>query len=198
MHVALDMDDVLLDFFGGVLDAFEREYGVRPDWDGAPWGPKAVAFTKHPLLLESGYKSWWDWLRDRSWLWANFPAIPGAVGGVARLRADGHFIEVVTSKPDWAEHNVWKWLGLWRPPVQAVTLTKQGERKVDRTDADIIVDDKLATCTEFVQEKRQAVWFNRGPERLDGARHHRLYEAHDWTEVVEVVRKAAAVHAAAA
>lgn len=196
MHVALDLDDVCVDFFNGVVDAFTREYGVRPPFDGSPWGPDAHAFTKHPLLLASGYDSWWDWLRDREWLWANFPAIPGAIGGIQLLRAQGHYVEIVTSKPDWAEHNVWKWLGLWRPAVNAVTITKKDERKVDRTAADLIIDDKLQTCLEFVDEGRKAVWFNRGPAGIPPLARAfvpplHLFEAHNWEEVIEIVRRTA-------
>ena len=161
LHIATDLDDVVLDFAPSVLEAFRKEYGVTIPFDGDAWGADMIAFGHHPLLLESGYKSWWDWLRDREWLWATFPAVPGAIGGIKRLRAAGHYVECVTSKPDWAEHNVWKWLGRWRPAFQRVTVVSPGQRKVDLTEADVIVDDKLGTCDEFLRAGRQAIWFNR-------------------------------------
>ena len=116
MHLAVDLDDVVLDFANGVLNAFETEFGETHPYDGDPWGPSMVAFTKHPTLLAAGYKSWWDWLRARDWLWSNFPAVPGAIGGLQTLRHQGHYLECVTSKPEWAEPQVWKWLGKWRAP----------------------------------------------------------------------------------
>ena len=128
-----------------VMETFQREYGARPEYDGQPWGAQATAFYKHPLLLESGYASWWDWLRDRDWLWSTFPAVEGAIGGIKRLRAAGHYVECVTSKPEWAEFNVWKWLGKWRPAFNQVTIVNTGQSKLDFTDADVIVDDKLDT-----------------------------------------------------
>lgn len=184
MHVAVDLDDVVLDFMPSVMETFYREYGVRPDYDGQPWGDQAKAFYKHPLLMASGYKSWWDWLRDREWLWATFPAIPGAIGGIKVLRNRGHYVEAVTSKPAWAEHNVWKWLGRWRPPFNQVTIVTTGQRKVDFTKADVIVDDKLMTCVEFESDGRKAIHFQRSaafPHQPTS----QLYVATNWTEVVD-------------
>lgn len=180
LHVAVDLDDVVLDFMPSVMGAFYKEYGERPEFDGAPWGQDAVAFTKHPLLLESGYSSWWEWLRDREWLWATFPAVPGAIGGVKRLRNAGHYVECVTSKPEWAEHNVWKWMGKWRPAFNRVTIVGSGERKIGRTDADLVVDDKLETCRDFASSGRLAVWFNRGPFMHPPD----VFQAEDWRGVV--------------
>ncbi len=187
MHIAIDLDDVVLDFMPSVMAAFEREYGVRPEYDGQPWGKQAVDFAKHPMFLESGYKSWWDWLRDREWLWATFPAIPGAIGGIKRLRASGHYVECVTSKPEWAEHNVWKWMGRWRPPFNQVTIVTNGQRKVEFTKADVIVDDKLATCREF----RRAIWFNRSrsisEEMAKGNAIKDVMVAWHWEHVIELI-----------
>lgn len=183
LHVAVDLDDVVLDFMAGVFSAFEREYGVRPEYDQQPWGSAAVEFTRHPMFLESGYQNWWGWLRDREWLWATFGTVPGAIGGIKRLRAAGHYVECVTSKPEWAEHNVWKWLGRWRPAFHAVTIVTAGDRKVDFTDADVLVDDKPQNCVEFMEVGRHAVLFDRSQR----AEHCGAYTARDWESVVKVV-----------
>lgn len=189
MHVAIDLDDVVLDFFPHVLACFEREFGQTPDYDGHPWGDAAVAFTKHPALLAAGYKSWWDWLRDREWLWAIAPAVPGAIGGIETLRNMGHYVECVTSKPEWAEHNVWKWLGKWRPKFHRVTIidSKAGQRKVDMTDAELIVDDKLLTCEEFRDAGRKAVLFDRSSVsyRYDPRKFPGIHVAHTWADIVQ-------------
>lgn len=190
LHVAVDLDDVTVDFLGSLLKMFELEYGVTPEYDGAPWGGKAAAFARHPLFHESGYEDWWDWLRDREWLWALFPAVPGAIGGIKRLRADGNYIEAVTTKPEWAEHDVWKWLGKWRPPFNAATIVPPGVRKLDRTQADVIVDDKLGTCEEFAQAGRFGVWLDRRTITVPHWRRprRRLLRAENWEEVVRFVR----------
>jgi len=188
MHVAVDLDDVTLEFMHGVLHAFETEYGVKVDYDGASWGPRAVAFTKHPLLLESGYKNWWGWLRDREWLWAQFPAVPGAIGGIKRLRAAGHYVEAVTSKPEWAEHNVWKWLGRWRPAFHRVTIVSPGQAKLDFTEAKVIIDDKYETCLDFAANGRYGIWFDRATPSRPSPHTPRLLQATDWEHVITIVK----------
>lgn len=181
MHVAIDLDDVTVDFCGGLTRSYELEFGVPlADLNAVgSWGLKLGEPTD--VLLAAGYRSVWDWLKDREWLWGQFPAVPGAIGGIATLRAQGHYVEAVTSKPKWAEHNVWKWLGRWRPPFNRVTIVNSKQRKVDLTDAGVIVDDKLATCQEFVKAGRAAVWFSRYGDCMVG---QTLDTAHSWDEVV--------------
>jgi hypothetical protein len=183
-HVAIDLDDVTVDFVNGMLASYELEFGERiVVGEGGTWGPAMTEFFSvgTDTLAAAGYRSAWAWLREREWLWAQFPAVPGAIGGITTLRAQGHYVEAVTSKPKWAEHNVWKWLGRWRPPFNRVTIVNSAQRKVDLTDARIIVDDKLATCQEFDKAGRFGVWF----DRYGGTAHPRL--ATNWIEVVYAV-----------
>lgn len=186
MRIAVDMDDVMLDFMNNVMTCFYREYGISVKWDGDPWGPDAVAFTKHSAFKTSGYKDWWGWLRDRDWLWGIAPAIPGAIGGVKQLRAAGHYLELVTSKPEWAEPQVWRWLGKWRPAFERVTITKPGTPKVTATNADLIIDDKLETCSGFIEAGRYAIHFDRTmyASTTDG---ERFFVAKDWQDVLDSV-----------
>jgi hypothetical protein len=189
-HVAVDLDDVCLDFSRSVVETFQREYGIDHAYDGDPWGPSMTALAKHPKILASGYKSWWDWLKARDWLWSTFGAVPGAIGGIQQLRAMGCYVECVTAKPEWAEFNVWKWLGKWRPAFHRVTIVTNGQLKIDFTEADVIVDDKLETCRQFHAEGRQAIWFSQAKEgypleTTDG----RFKVAWDWDHVLEYVRE---------
>lgn len=152
MHIAVDLDDVILDFAGGVQRAIQTEYGVHVELD--TWE------LKHKLDPILG-QSWWTWLKTRDWLWPNFPAIEGAIGGLAQLRRDGHYLEIVTSKPEWAEYSVWKWLGKWRPPVNRVTImdSNAGVTKSQSTDAQLLIDDRNLNCEEFIAAGRSAVLF---------------------------------------
>ncbi len=148
LHIAVDLDDVTIDFFQGNIDAMYREFGVlllKEDvttWDDNP--------VKLFPWADYGYADWWGWLRTRDWLWATFPAIPGAIGGVHALRAAGHNVECLTAKPDWAEPQVWRWLGRWRVPFQAVTIADLTTPKSTLTQADILVDDKPSTIEDWV------------------------------------------------
>lgn len=158
VHIAVDMDDVMLDFVGGLRAAVLKEYGVEitddqiTDWD------------LHPILDPIIGYSWWEWLKKREWLWANFPAIDGAIGSIDYLREEGHYMELVTAKPKWAEHNVWKWLGKWRPAFHRVTIvppSSNGNTKVWATDANLLIDDKPSNCEAFLFMGRDAILFDR-------------------------------------
>ena len=118
MHIAVDLDDVVLDFVGGVRNAVKTEFGVElQDSD-------FTQFNLSPLLNPIIGRSWWSWMEDRAWIWAGFPAVDGAIGSLERLRRDGHYLECITSKPKWAEYNTWRWLGRWRPPFQRVDFSR--------------------------------------------------------------------------
>ena len=152
-HLAVDLDDVVLDLTGGVARTVAREYDVPlPVFDN--WDMNAVLT---PILGQP----WMKWMRSKDWLWSTFPAIDGAIGGLETLRRQGYYLECLTSKPQWAEPQVWKWMGLWRPPFHRVTIVGPEERKVDLTDADLIVDDKPENCQAFLDDWRGAILFTR-------------------------------------
>ena len=98
MHIAVDLDGVVVDFIGGVLNVIEKETAVTipkrdiKGWNFGDYGPDAALG-----------KDWFEWLRTKDWLWAGFDAIDGAVGGIQTLRDRGHFVEAITHKPAWAE-----------------------------------------------------------------------------------------------
>jgi 5'(3')-deoxyribonucleotidase len=155
LHAAIDLDDVCLDLVGGVCAAVSKEYGVDLQ-------PEQIVDWNFNLYLEPilGEK-WMKWMRRRDWLWSTFPAVPGAIGGIDTLRRRGVYLELLTSKPDWAENQVWKWLGLWRPAFNRVTIVGPEDRKVDFTDADVLVDDKPQNVGEFLKAGRRAILFTR-------------------------------------
>jgi hypothetical protein len=164
MHVALDMDDVVVDFEQGILRSIQIEYGVElqsPEW--TPTGSTLSELGREYF----GRGGFWGWMKERDWVWATFQPVPGAIGGIRRLRQDGHTIELVTSKPEWAEPQVWRWLGKWRPPVNRVTLmrTDEGTKAEACPTADILIDDRPANCQSFLDDGRMAVLFDRSNNR---------------------------------
>ncbi len=185
-HVAIDLDDVVLDFYGGLRAVLKKEYGVelRPD--------QMAAWDLHGVIDPIVGRSWWQWLRERDWLWSHLPAVDGAIGGIERLRAAGLYVELVTSKPEWAEYAVWRWLGKWRPRFHRVTIVPTSERKVDHTDAELLVDDRPENCLEFVDDGRVAILFDR-PHNQDFALVPGMGRARTWEQVVELVRMESAV-----
>lgn len=178
-HIAIDMDDVLVDLVGGVRQVIRKEYDIDlPEfvsWDLNQW--------LKPILGEP----WMKWMRRRDWLWPTFPAIDGAIGGISTLRQRGYYLEIVTSKPEWAEAGVFEWLGKWRPPVHRVTIMSGDTRKVDVTDADLIIDDKPENCQGFVDERRLAILLDR-PHNRRYTTPRGIVRAVGWAEVLEQIR----------
>lgn len=196
MHIAVDQDDVCLDFIGRIRECFRKEFGYEgiPNYSGNPWSQEVVEFTKHPALLAAGYRDWWDWIRERDWLWGTADAVDGALGGLRTLRNRGHYLELITSKPRWAEPQVFRWLEKWRPPFQQVTIinSQNGDRKIDYTRADIVIDDKIQTCQDFADAGRMAVLFDPSLTHVDKDLPH-IYYAASWASVLEVIDEAAQV-----
>lgn len=191
MHIALDLDDTILDHYELVNRALKTEFGVEfppEQWqtrdavtaDGRRiWGPELMG---HFSDDES-------WLRDRDWIWALAQPIDGALGALRILRRQGHVLEIVTAKPQWAEWVTQKWLGRWRPPVQKTTIMPLDGKKTEWTDAEILVDDSPRHCTDFVEAGRKAILFDR-PHNRDfnfSGPYVGGYYAFDWNDVLELI-----------
>jgi len=117
LHIALDLDDVVLDFVAGILDTVNRDYdaNVQPseitDWNFGQFIDEIIG------------KPWFEWLEEHAWLWGEkFKPVPGAIGGIEKLRRAGHYIEIVTAKPEWAEDATWLWLAKYKPRVHRLTI----------------------------------------------------------------------------
>lgn len=183
LHIAVDMDDVIVDFVGGLLEAIKTEYNIEID-------PESITqWDLHPLLDPIIGYSWWRWLRDREWLWANFPAMPGAIGNIEKLRREGHYIEIITSKPEWAEHNVWKWLGKWRPAVNRVTIVKVDQPKHAFTNAVVLIDDKLENCQGFTETGRYGILFRSYQNRDIYGTTNRALHAESWNDIPDIIER---------
>ena len=159
LHIAVDLDDVVLDFVGGLIEAVKKEYGITIDPDSI------TDFNLRPVLDPLLGRNWWTWMQERNWLWSNFPAMDGAIGHLEMLRRDEHYLELLTSKPKWAEYNVYRWLGKWRPPFQAVTIVGKDDVKAEHSPADILIDDKLENVMGFANDGRPALLYDRPHNR---------------------------------
>ncbi len=153
-----------------------------------------TAWDLGPVLNPIVGHDWWEWWAERDWLWAQAPAVPGAIGGIRTLRRAGHYLEIITSKPEWAEPQTWRWLGKWRPPVHRVTIVPFSKerpiRKCDVTNAVLLVDDKPETCVEWVESRldRTAFLYNRPHNRAGfTSRSERIVRVNNWVQVLKEV-----------
>ena len=162
-HVALDLDDVVLDFVGGVCEVITRDFGVevcREDITNWNFGQ----FVDHIIG-----RPWFEWLEDHSELWGDkFRPLTGAIGGIEKLRRAGHYLEIVTAKPGWAEDATWDWLAKYKPRVHRLTIVPLDHisNKHEVTDADVLVDDKFENCEEWAKDGRPALLFSQ-PHNAD-------------------------------
>ena len=186
LRIAVDLDDVTIDFFQGNIDSMYREFGVYLlKEDVLTWDDNLVKLFP---WKDYGYKSWWEWLRERDWLWATFPAIPGAIGGIHALRKQGYYVECLTSKPEWAEAQVWRWLGRWRPAFQQVTIVDMDHPKHEASDADILIDDKYENVANWVTSdlERFGILYDQ-PWNRHYELPERVVRVSTWHGVLEVV-----------
>lgn len=177
---------MILDLTGGVIAAVQRERGVTVE----PFTEWHIDNVLKPILGEP----WMKWMRRKDWLWATFPVIEGAIGALEDLHRAGHYVECITSKPEWARHSVWKWLSLWRPYFDRVTIVGMDDSKADFTDADILIDDKPKNCEEFVAnlDGRVAILFERSHNRLTPTASPAIFRADGWDAVLAVIQVFAA------
>ena len=185
-HIAFDLDDVILDFVGGLRAAIQKEYGVSiPD-------STIEDFNLSPYLDPILGEGWWGWLKRRDWLWGNFPAVDGAIGTLERLRREGFYTEIVTSKQEWADYAVWKWLGKWRPPVQRVTIVRKDDNKAHFSDAYVLVDDKEENVLDWIASRpgRKALLFSRPHNRnVETGDDWGVSRVNNWQEVYTEIRR---------
>ncbi len=184
-RVAVDFDDVVVEFFAGVIESVRQEYGVElavtDNWSTQP--------LKQSHIFGEG-RTWWDWLREHDWVWATYAPVDGAIGGITQLRQAGHYVEGLTSKPQWAEWVVWKWLGRWRVPFNSVTIVPEGADKSAFSDAAILIDDRDKNCLQWVDscDDRFAILYDRPwNQRMIVSGEERIEVAHDWQDVVQLV-----------
>lgn len=183
VEIAFDFDDVICAFGDGVRAAVEQEFGVAVP----PFTQWNITKVLNPIIG----RDWWDgWMRDRPERWVNFPAIQGAVGGIYKLRQDGHYIEVVTAKPEWAEFVIWEWFGLHRPAVNRVTIVDADIPKTEASDAELLVDDKAQNVSEWMADGRSAILFSQSHNMNDVVDAPRVAT---WGELIELVRMEEAV-----
>jgi len=158
MHIAIDLDDTILEFMTSILASIEREYGVHIPYESlSRWNDHPLS---HLEVFGKG-RNWLHWLEDHAWLWSTWPAIKGAIGGIEQLHRDGHYLELVTVKDDWARSVVWSWLARWKPKFDSVTIVKDHEgSKSDHTEAELLIDDAPHFIERWQAAGRQVIVFD--------------------------------------
>lgn len=188
-----------MDFWSRVIECYNTEFGEDLEHEVQnDWGDNPIKQSDH-FGPDQAYEDWWAWWRDRHWLWATCDAIPGAIGGLSKLRADGHYVEIVTHKPEWARREMTSWLSKWHPQFDRLTLVPNQQSKAGVTRARVLVDDKPQNVQEWNVSQRPAVLFTRpwnedvytSPPRMADTYGGRglTFRADDWTDVLDLIAR---------
>ena len=166
MIVAFDYDDVLVDFVGAWCDAYNMEVAhdeliFREDLILNGWD-----MSKHASELVG--EDWLEFLRKNVRYWEEAETTPGAVEAINELRRRGIGVEIVTNKPDWAQHVVWGWLARNQVAVDGVIITTHFA-KHEVSNADVLVDDRPSTVRSWIDSRpeRSGILFARSQNEND-------------------------------
>ena len=151
LRLGIDLDGVVADFNAGWIRLHREEFGsdLHPSmvttWDG---------------LAELGgfddMRAFWEWARGsglRPSIFRHLELYPTALDTMHRLRADGHAIVIITTKPDWAITDTLRWLADHEIPTREVHIT---DVKSD-VDCDVYLDDSPHVLPELVAHRGDAV-----------------------------------------
>lgn len=192
MKIVVDMDDTLFDYWAGVVTKkVSFEYGI----DLTPRLGSEFTWDNNPVknFFEARGETWWDWMRNRDWLWTLCKPFPGSIGTINDWRKQGHFVEVLTKKPEWAQWTVPALLAKWRIAVDRVTMqiitedprTYDQAKKHEVSDGLLLIDDNQANLTGWLDAGRPAICFTQ-PWNTDFT-YPGCSRADDWTQLRHIV-----------
>ena len=146
MKGRIDVDGVLADFAGALLDEFPLDLPEKPPWD--------IIKLYDPERREAVY----DRLADPRW-WVNLPVIDGATAGIKYLKSLGHELTYVTSPWDGCEgwedaRRVWlnQYFGV--PPEDVFP-----DKEKAKYEGDYLIDDKPQNIQEWSAANPQGTAF---------------------------------------
>lgn len=151
MRLGIDLDGVVADFNAGWIRLHRDEFGseLHPEmvttWDGL-----------HELGGFADMRAFWRWARgnaDRPSIFRHLDPYPDAIETLHRLDRDGHDIVIITTKPDWARTDTFRWLADHELPTAEVHLT---ERK-HLVGCDVYLDDGPHVLPPLVRHHPEAL-----------------------------------------
>ena len=153
LRLGIDLDGVVADFNAGWMQIHRDEFGSDLDpqmvttWDG---------------LAELGgfadMAAFWRWAQgtaDRPSIFRHLEPYPDALPTLRALRAEGHRLVVITTKPEWAIHDTFRWLADHEFPTGEVHITYDKAA----VDCDVYLDDSPTVVPELVRGRPdRLVW----------------------------------------
>ena len=181
MRLGIDLDGVVARFNEGwtALHRSEFSSAVTADrvigWDGL-----------HHVGGFSTMDEFWTWAAPqghRPSVFRHLPLFDGAAETLHGFAAAGHQIVILTAKPDWAIPDTLAWLGEHRIPTREVHFVEDKwsiscDFYLDDADHNLVAIRDQRPDAEVVRMVR--AWNNP---------HDGVVDAHDWSDVHEVVTR---------
>ncbi len=147
MRLGIDLDGVVADFNAGWMQLHAAEFGSEltadmvDSWDGL-----------HRLGGFPDMGEFWRWARggeNRPSIFRHLEPYPTAIDSLRLLRKRGHRIVIVTTKPNWARVDTFRWLADHDLPTTEVHLA---DRKWE-VSCDVYLDDAPHVLRELVEHR---------------------------------------------
>ncbi|MGA9277125.1 5' nucleotidase, NT5C type [Ilumatobacter sp.] len=150
LRLGIDLDGVVADFNAGWIKLHREEFGseLHPSmvqtWDG---------------LAELGgfddMRAFWAWAKGsdlRPSIFRHLEPYPTALDTLHRLRTDGHSIVVITTKPEWAVTDTFRWLADNRLPTREVHIADVKST----VECDMYLDDSPHVLPDLIENRPNA------------------------------------------
>lgn len=179
-HIALDLDDVVIDFVSGLQLYLDTEYNYTLD------EAEITAWRFHIDELDMGISEVvGEVLKNDRYLTA-CPEIAGSMDGIQWLYDRGYSLEFVTSRPNFTRQSTESWLSAH--DLGHIPLQMGQDADKTKTDAVFLVDDRPKYVNGFCDshEERHAALMRAGHNRQvwdglqDDAGDARVYPVSGW------------------
>lgn len=185
LRLGIDLDGVVADFNHGWTTRYNRDFPGHVDKELTA---EDVVEWDAPTILShfSSMSEFWRWAEtcaDGRSLFHGLDPYPGALDALHQLRADGHHLVILTTKPHFSIHDTYDWLARHRIPSTEIHILD------DKTqvECDVYLDDadhNLEALTAAHPDADVCRYVRPWNAPIDGA-----IDVYDWADFAEVVRR---------
>ena len=150
LRLGIDLDGVVADFTGGWVRLYNEAFDSDVDVNAVTsWGaaPKLTHFNH--------MGEFWRWARqiNGASLFRHLDTYADSVEVLQSLAMWGHEIVILTSKPDWAVHDTFAWIGEQGLPTREVHMLDEKWR----VECDVYLDDAPHHLRDIVAARPGAI-----------------------------------------